>query len=70
VPERAPKDAPLIVAVPRWSPEEFVPVAVYTLRGRTDVAACQVVKVPRPLKQGTERLPQALQPVFEANYRA
>ena len=45
-------------------------MAVYTLRGRTDVAACQVVKVPRPLKQGTERLPQALQPVFEANYRA
>jgi hypothetical protein len=36
--------------VPRWSPEEFVPVAVYALRGKTDVVAAQMVKVPTPLK--------------------
>jgi len=45
-PEGGEKAMPLIISVPRWSPEQFVPVAVFGLRGKSDVVACQVVKVP------------------------
>ncbi|MFH1022303.1 MAG: sialidase family protein [Planctomycetota bacterium] len=42
----SPKDTPLIVSVPRWSPEEFVPVAIYGLHGGSNVVWAQVVKLP------------------------
>ena len=45
-PEGGEKDMSLIVSVPRWSPEQFVPVAVFGLRNKSDVVLAQVVKVP------------------------
>jgi hypothetical protein len=45
-PQGSPEDSALIVSVPRLSPEEFVPAAVFALREKSDVVACQVIKVP------------------------
>ena len=51
-PAGQPRDMPLTLAVSRFSPEQFVPVAVFGLRGKSawkDILWAQVVKVPTHL---------------------